>query len=82
MIEGENDPEKIMQENNLEQVSNDDTLQKMVLEVLSENEKSVSEYKSGKITVLQFLIGKTMAKAKGAGNPGKIKEMMEKELSK
>jgi aspartyl-tRNA(Asn)/glutamyl-tRNA(Gln) amidotransferase subunit B len=82
MIECENDPERIMKDNNLEQVSNDDLLQKMISEVLSENIKSVEEYRSGKVTVLQFLIGKTMAKAKGAGNPGKIKEMIEKELSK
>ena len=81
MLVGETDPEGIMISNNLEQMSNDDELEKMILEVLNENDKSVQEYKSGKTTVLQFLIGKTMAKAKGAGNPGKIKELIEKILN-
>ncbi len=81
MLMGENDPEKIMTVNNLEQMSNDDELQTIILEVLNENDKSVQAYKLGKTTVLQFLIGKTMAKAKGAGNPGKIKELIEKMLS-
>jgi aspartyl-tRNA(Asn)/glutamyl-tRNA(Gln) amidotransferase subunit B len=81
IIENDNDPETIMKENGLEQVSNSDDLLKIVLEVLSENEKSVLEYKSGKVTVIQFLIGKTMAKAKGSGNPGMIKELIEKELN-
>lgn len=81
MLNGELDPEMIMKNNNLEQVSNDEELQKIIQEVLNENEKSVQEYKLGKITVLQFLIGKTMAKAKGAGNPGKIKELLEKMLA-
>lgn len=81
MLAGENDPASIMISNNLEQMSNDEELQKMILEILSENDKSVQEYKSGKSTVLQFLIGKTMAKAKGAGNPSKIKELIEKILN-
>ncbi|HRZ29355.1 MAG TPA: hypothetical protein P5052_00975 [Candidatus Paceibacterota bacterium] len=80
MLMGEKDPETIMKNNNLEQVSNDEELQKMIELVLNENDKSVQEYKSGKVTVLQFLIGKTMAKTKGSGNPEKIKELLEKML--
>jgi len=81
MIDGIPDPEKIMKDNNLEQVSNDVEIEKMITEVLAENQKSAEEYKSGKTAVIQFLIGKTMAKAKGAGNPGKIKEIIEKMLN-
>jgi len=82
IIEEDNDPEIVMKEEGLEQVSNDEELRKFVLDVLEENVKSVQEYMAGKVTVLQFLIGKAMAKAKGAGNPAKIKEIIEKELNK
>ena len=82
IIQDDNDPEIVMKENGLEQVSNSEDLLKIVLEVLSENEKTVLEYKAGKVSVIQFLIGKTMAKAKGAGNPGMIKELIERELNK
>lgn len=82
IIEEDNDPEIVMKEEGLEQVSNNEELRKFVLDVLEENPKSVQEYIEGKVTVLQFLIGKTMAKAKGAGNPAKIKEIIEKELNK
>ncbi|MDD3156115.1 MAG: hypothetical protein PHP14_01515 [Candidatus Pacebacteria bacterium] len=82
IIIDDSDPEIVMKDNGLEQVSNDEEIRKFVLDVLGENPKSVDEYKSGKIAVLQFLIGKTMGKAKGAGNPGKIKEILEMELNK
>lgn len=82
IVTDNNDPEIVMKDNGLEQVSNDEEISKFVLDVLAENSKSVEEYKAGKIAVLQFLIGKTMSKAKGAGNPGKIKEILELELNK
>lgn len=41
-----------------------DTLAKFVEEVLKENSKAVEEYKAGKETVLQFLIGQVLKKAK------------------
>ncbi len=52
---------RIREESKVEEVSSDE-LSKIVSDVLSENTKAVGEYKAGKETVLQFLIGQTMRK--------------------
>ena len=49
-------------------------------EVLTENQKAVEEYKKGKESALQFLIGKLMAKSKGQADPNKAKEDILKKL--
>jgi len=54
-------------------------LEKIVLEVLRENQKAVEDYKKGKTNALQFLIGQAMAKTKGQAN---LKELKEKLISK
>ena len=48
-------------------------LEKIVLEVLSQNQKAVEDYKKGKTNALQFLIGQVMAKTKGQANPEELK---------
>ena len=40
-------------------------MEKVILEVLKENQKAVEDYKKGKTNALQFLIGQVMAKTKG-----------------
>ena len=51
-------------------------LEKIVLEVLSQNQKAVEDYKKGKTNALQFLIGQAMVKTKGQANLGELKEKL------
>lgn len=44
-------------------------LEKIVKEVIAENEKIVADYKGGKEAALQSLVGQVMKKTKGAANP-------------
>ncbi len=74
-------PQDTVKEKGLEQVSDESALQKIITEVITQNAKVVEEYKKGKITVLQFLVGQVMAKTKGAANPGIVRTMLEKELN-
>ena len=74
------DPRAIALENNLIQKSDREELKKIVLVVLSENEKVVEDYKKGNKALLQFLIGQSMKASKGSGNPSIFKEILEKEL--
>jgi len=55
-------------------------LEKIVLEVLKENQKAVEDYKKGKTNALQFLIGQVMAKTRGQANLGELKEKLIKLL--
>lgn len=52
-----------------------------IKEAISENPKAVEDYKKGKLTSIQFLVGKVMQKTKGAARPDELKIMLEKELS-
>jgi aspartyl-tRNA(Asn)/glutamyl-tRNA(Gln) amidotransferase subunit B len=40
----------------------------------------VEDYKSGKATAIQFLVGKAMAALRGRGNPEMLRNLFEKEL--
>jgi len=56
-------------------------LEKIILEILSQNQKAVEDYKKGKVNALQFLIGQVMAKTKGQANLGELKEKLIKLIS-
>ncbi len=75
-------PEPIAKEKGLLQVSDPEALRASVQEVLQANEGVVAEYKAGKESVMQFLVGQTMKATKGAGNPGMLRELLLEELTK
>ncbi len=76
------DPRQIIEEKGLKQVSDEEIIKKMAEEVVAENPKAVEDYKKGKETALQFLIGKTMAKLKGQGKPEIIEKLLKETLTK
>ncbi|HUX36041.1 MAG TPA: Asp-tRNA(Asn)/Glu-tRNA(Gln) amidotransferase subunit GatB [Candidatus Paceibacterota bacterium] len=82
MFETGDSPEDILAEEGLEMVSDEGSIKTMVLEILGENQKAVDDFKKGKTASLQFLVGKTMAKLRGAGNPEVIRKIIEQELTK
>ncbi len=73
--------EAIVKEKGLLQVNDTEALAKAVEEVIAANAAVAAEYRAGKATALQFLIGQAMKATKGAGNPGLLKELLEKGLT-
>lgn len=63
------DPDTIVKEKNLLQVSNENELISVVKEVIAENPDTVAKYKSGKTSVLGFFVGGVMKKTKGKADP-------------
>jgi len=78
---GGGDAEKVAEENGLFQNIDLSFIDSIAQEVISENEKIVTEYKSGKENALQFLIGQGMKKSKGKANPERLKEVLINKLS-
>ncbi len=64
----------------LVQVSDQDFIARLVAEILAEYAGEVSSYKSGKITVANFLFGQAMRKAGGKANPQVLRAELEKQL--
>jgi aspartyl-tRNA(Asn)/glutamyl-tRNA(Gln) amidotransferase subunit B len=63
------------------QVSDPEALRKSVQKVLSENPTVIEEYKSGKVALLQFLVGQCMKETKGAGNPALLRDLILEEIT-
>ncbi len=76
MLETGLDPREIMKSENLSQVSDESSLRPLVEKIVSENPKAVEDFKKGKENALQFLVGKSMAALKGAGNPEVLKNIL------
>jgi aspartyl-tRNA(Asn)/glutamyl-tRNA(Gln) amidotransferase subunit B len=60
-----------------DKISNEKELQKIIEEVITENSKQFKEYKSGKDSLVQFFIGKTMKKTKGKADAIVVKKLIE-----
>ena len=81
MAESGDDPREIIKREGLEQVSDTKTIEKTAKEVIKENEKAAEDYKKGNENSLKFLLGQSMRKLKGQGDPQKIEEVLKKLLS-
>jgi len=66
----------------LEVIQNNDevALKSSVKKIIKANSKVVSDYKGGKVSALQFLIGRVMKETKGSARPEAIKELLTKML--
>lgn len=80
IIKEDKDINAIIEEKSLAQVSDTGALEKIADEVLSANEKSVTDYKNGKTNALGFLVGQCMKASKGKANPSMMKEIILKKL--
>ncbi|SMP64789.1 Asp-tRNA(Asn)/Glu-tRNA(Gln) amidotransferase subunit GatB [Anoxynatronum buryatiense] len=74
------DPEAIVEEKGLKQISGSGELAAIISQVLAANPASVEDYHSGKKQALGFLMGQVMKATGGQANPKMAKEMLEKAL--
>jgi aspartyl-tRNA(Asn)/glutamyl-tRNA(Gln) amidotransferase subunit B len=80
MLEEPLSPRAIMERDGLKQISDTGALAGIIEEVLAGNQKQVEQYKSGKTTVIGFLVGQVMKASKGQANPGAVNEMLKAKL--
>lgn len=76
MWESNKDPETIVEEKGLTQISDDGALIEMAKEVLEANEKSVNDYLAGNERAMKALMGQMMKKTRGKANPQKVMEIL------
>ncbi len=80
VMETGRDPESFIEELGLAQISNEEDLINMIDEVISENQKELLEYLSGKEKLFAFFVGQAMKKSKGKANPKLLNELIKKKL--
>jgi aspartyl-tRNA(Asn)/glutamyl-tRNA(Gln) amidotransferase subunit B len=70
----------IVEREGLRQISDTGALEQIVDQVLQQNIKQVEQYKSGKATVLGFLVGQVMKASRGQANPAVVNDLLKKKL--
>ncbi len=81
VVETGKDPAVIVEEKGLAQVSDESYLNEVIGKVISENGKSVADYRSGKKNALGFLMGQVMKATKGKANPQLASKMLRDKLN-
>ncbi|MGM9536369.1 MAG: Asp-tRNA(Asn)/Glu-tRNA(Gln) amidotransferase GatCAB subunit B, partial [Intestinibacter sp.] len=81
MFETNKDPNTIIEEKGLAQISSSDELEKLVDEVLAKNPQSIEDFKAGKKQAAGFLMGQVMKASKGKANPQVAKKMIDDKLN-
>lgn len=76
MFESGGDPESIAKEKGLIQKSDPEELKIIIKNILEKNPSIVADYKSGKESVLQFLVGQGMKETKGSANPNLLQKII------
>lgn len=80
MFETGEQPEKIIKEKGLVQMSDSGILSAIIDEILSENPDSVAAYKSGKDKLFGFFVGQVMKKTEGKANPSLVNDLLKERL--
>ena len=75
------DPETIIKEKNLSQIDNESELNAIIDKAISENQKSVNDFKNGKKNALMYIVGQIMKISRGKANPGKVQDILIEKLS-
>jgi len=82
MVTTGQNPEKIVEEKGLIQISDEGAIKEVVEKILNANPQSIADYKAGKDRALGFLVGQCMKEMKGKGNPQILNKLILEELQK
>ena len=80
MMDGDKDPQKIVEEKSLKQESDPKALEVLINKVISDNPEKVKEYKSGKVKLFGFFVGQVMKISDGKANPQLVNDILKKNL--
>jgi len=80
MVATGKDPEAIVKERGLAQISDAETLLPLAQEIIDANPKEAGDYRAGKTKVMGFFVGQLMKKTKGQANPQLANELFKRLL--
>lgn len=80
MIQTGNDPQAIIEEKKLAQISDEGLIEAVIVKVISGNPAVIEDYKKGKKNALTFLVGLVMKETKGKANPKMVNELLQKKI--
>lgn len=78
-INEKREPKEYFQENS--QISDKDTIEKIIDTILSNNPDNVKLYKEGRTNLFDFFVGQVMKETRGKANPVLVKEILNSKLN-
>ncbi len=76
MLEEELTPSEIVKKYNMEVIEDNDLIESLVDEVISENQKAIEDYHNGRTNMLDYMVGQVMKKSRGKANPVEAKGIL------
>jgi aspartyl-tRNA(Asn)/glutamyl-tRNA(Gln) amidotransferase subunit B len=73
-------PAVIMEREGLKQISDSGAIEKVIEEVIAANPKQVEQYRAGKTTVINFLVGQAMKATRGQANVALVTDLFKQKL--
>jgi len=80
MMDGDKDPQTIVEEKDLKQESDPKALEAVIEKIIIDNHEKVKEYKSGKEKLFGFFVGQAMKASNGKANPQLVNDILKKKL--
>ena len=80
MLASQREPEQIVSDKGLEQVSDTGSIETAIDQVLAANPKQVAQYLSGNEKVFGFFVGQIMKATQGRANPRRVNEILREKL--
>jgi aspartyl-tRNA(Asn)/glutamyl-tRNA(Gln) amidotransferase subunit B len=81
MYETGKDPEVIVEEKGLKQVTDTGAIEALVDQVIADNMDKVEQYRSGKDKLFGFFVGQVMKLSQGKANPKMVNDLLKDKLS-
>ncbi|MFC1610170.1 Asp-tRNA(Asn)/Glu-tRNA(Gln) amidotransferase subunit GatB [Myxococcota bacterium] len=75
-------PRVIIKSKGLEQVSDTESIEPVIDQVIADNPGSAEDFRAGKKKALGFLVGQVMKATRGKANPSLVNELLTKKLSR
>lgn len=82
LVDKGGDPEQIVKDKGLVQISDEGQLREIITKILDDNEQSIVDFKNGKDRALGFLVGQVMKQTKGQANPPMVNKILLDEMNK
>jgi aspartyl-tRNA(Asn)/glutamyl-tRNA(Gln) amidotransferase subunit B len=80
MCHGKGDADTIIERQGLRQVSDSETIERIIGEVIAAHPEQVAGYREGKHKLLGFFVGQVMQRSQGKANPKQVNERLKSRL--
>ena len=80
MLDSGGNPNAIIEEKGLEQITDEKELGRIVDNLLDSNPQQVKQYRDGKTKVIGFFVGQMMKQTQGKGDPALINKLLKEKL--